>query len=80
VGCVEDYRQALAAAGFRVSHQRDRSQFALDFMQKMAARASSPVLGVHLLMGEQAPVMLRNVNAAVASGALEPVELVATLG
>jgi ubiquinone/menaquinone biosynthesis C-methylase UbiE len=82
VASVDDYRRALEQAGFRIDHQRSRRQFALEFMQKMAARASAgrgPVLGVHLLMGEQAPAMLKNVNTAIASGALDPAELVAVL-
>lgn len=82
VASVVDYRRALEAAGFRVDHQRGRRQFAVEFAQKMMARmatAKGPVLGVHLLMGEQAPLMLKNVTTAIASGALEPVELVATL-
>jgi ubiquinone/menaquinone biosynthesis C-methylase UbiE len=75
---VGDYRRALEQAGFRIEHQRSRRQFAIEFMQKMAARAAAatgPVLGIHLLMGEQAPLMLKNVNTAIASGALDPVEL-----
>jgi ubiquinone/menaquinone biosynthesis C-methylase UbiE len=79
VSGVEDYRKALETAGFRIDHERDRSKFALDFMQRMAARPSPQVLGVHLLMGDQAPVMLKNVAGAVASGAMQPAELVATL-
>jgi ubiquinone/menaquinone biosynthesis C-methylase UbiE len=79
VGSVEDYRHSLQDAGFRIDHQRERSQFALDWAQRMRARSSSPVLGMHLLMGEQAPVMLKNVMTAIASGAAAPVELVATL-
>jgi hypothetical protein len=78
VGSVEDYRRSLDDAGFRIDHQRERSQFALDWAQRMKASSSSPVLGVHLLMGEQAPVMLKNVITAIAAGAAEPVELVAT--
>lgn len=76
---VDDYRQGLEAAGFRIAHQRDRRQFALEFMQRrMAEGPAGPlVLGIHLLMGEQAPLMLKNVNQAIASGALSPVELVA---
>lgn len=80
VGSVADYRQALERAGFRIDHQRERRQFAIEFMERMmrgAAGASAPVLGVHLLMGEQAPVMLNNVMAAIVTGAMEPVELVA---
>jgi ubiquinone/menaquinone biosynthesis C-methylase UbiE len=78
---VEDYRDALQKAGFRIEHERERRQFALEFMERMRAQAASaPTLGVQLLMGEQAPLMLKNVNEGIAAGALEPVELVATLG
>ena len=83
VGSVEDYRQALEIAGFRIEHQRGRRQFAVEFMERMragAAAGSPPILGVHILMGEQAPLMLKNVNLAIAMGALEPVELVAVAG
>lgn len=79
VATLEDYRDALQAAGFRIEHERDRRQFAVEFMQRVMAQSASgpPVLGVHVLMGEQAPVMLKNVNMAIASGALTPVEVIA---
>jgi ubiquinone/menaquinone biosynthesis C-methylase UbiE len=82
VASIEDYRQALQAAGFRIEHQRERRQFAMEFMERMKAHAASamPTLGVELLMGEHALLMLKNVNAAIAAGALEPVELVAAAG
>lgn len=78
VASLDDYRQGLQAAGFRIDHQRDRRQFAVEFMQRrMAQDASGPlVLGIHVLMGEQAPLMLKNVNMAITSGALTPVEMV----
>jgi len=82
VASVDDYRQWLQAAGFRIEHQRDRRQFAIEFMQRMMAQSASgpPVLGIHVLMGEQAPLMLKNVNMAIASGAITPMELVAVAG
>jgi ubiquinone/menaquinone biosynthesis C-methylase UbiE len=85
VASAEEYRQALEAAGFRIERHRERRQFAIEFMQKMMARAASassdsPALGVQLMMGEQAPVMLKNVLGGFVSGALEPVELVGIIG
>lgn len=80
VGTADDYRKALEAAGFRVEHQRGRREFAVQFIERMrtqAAAGAPPVLGVHILMGEQAPVMMKNVNAAMMDGRLEPVEIVA---
>jgi ubiquinone/menaquinone biosynthesis C-methylase UbiE len=80
VASTEDYREALRAAGFRIEHQRERRQFALEFFQRMMAQAAAagPPLGVHLLMGDRTPIMLKNIMAAISSGTLEPVELVAT--
>jgi len=78
-----DYRTLLEAAGFRVEHERGRHQFALEEMQKRMARGPSgapPVIGVHILMGEKAPAMLKNVNQAIVSGQVEPVEIVAVAG
>jgi len=79
VATVTHYRQWLNDAGLEIVHERGRHQFAVEFMKKrMAATASSnSTLGVNLLMGELAPAMLKNVNAAIASGVLEPVELIA---
>ncbi|MBS1865853.1 MAG: class I SAM-dependent methyltransferase, partial [Acidobacteria bacterium] len=80
VAHVNDYSEALSAAGFQVTHERRRGAFALEFMQRVMARVAQsgpPVLGLHLLMGEQTKLMLSNVNAMVQEGVLEPVELVA---
>lgn len=81
VASPADYRRALEDAGLRVEHERGRRDYALEFMKKMSDRAASPgsaLLGLLVLMGEQGKPMLKNVNAAVLSGALEPVEMVAT--
>jgi ubiquinone/menaquinone biosynthesis C-methylase UbiE len=78
VGNRDDYRNALEASGLHLVHQRSRRQFAIDFMEKRRALAAAgSVLAVHLLMGEKAPLMLKNVNQAIVAGTLEPVELVA---
>lgn len=80
VARVSEYREALTAAGFHVSHERRRGAFALEFMQRMMARVAQggpPALGLHLLMGEPTKVMLGNVFTMIQDGILEPVELVA---
>ena len=76
VASIGEYRQALEAAGFRIEHQRERKQFAIDFMAKIRALPSPPVLSVFVLMGEQAPLMMQNVGAAINAGTLVPVEFV----
>jgi ubiquinone/menaquinone biosynthesis C-methylase UbiE len=83
VRTTEDYRKALEAAGLRVEHERGRRQFAEEEMQRRMSRGpsgTSPVIGVHILMGDKAPAMLRNVNQAIVGGQLEPVEIVAVAG
>ena len=77
---IEGYRKALAASGFEVVHERDRQDFAIEFMEKNLARMAQdgpPVLGLQLLMGEKTPLMLKNVMSAFKAGIFEPVELVA---
>jgi SAM-dependent methyltransferase len=82
VASVDDYRKGLEAAGFRIDHERDRRQFAIAFMQRrMAEGPTGPLaLGIHVLMGEQAPLMLKNVQMALAAGVLSPVEMVSIAG
>jgi len=79
VESLDQYRERLNDAGFEVVHERGRRQFAVEVIQKRMADASAstkPVLGVNLLMGDLAPAMFKNINTAIASGVLEPVELV----
>ncbi|HTS06466.1 MAG TPA: class I SAM-dependent methyltransferase [Candidatus Eisenbacteria bacterium] len=81
VANADDYRLALEAAGFKLSHQRSRRQFAIDVMQKRRQQAAAgSVLAVNLLMGEKTPLMLKNVNQSILAGTMEPVELVAIKG
>jgi ubiquinone/menaquinone biosynthesis C-methylase UbiE len=77
------YRQALEAAGFRVTHERNRRAFALDFFEQMAARtaAEGPApLGIHVLMGETRAEKVKNMLANVKDGIIAPVEMIGVLG
>lgn len=74
------YREALEEAGFRIVAERDRSEFALEFfseLQQRAADAGSSPLGLHLLMGDSAPVKVRNMIDNVAAGRVAPFEIIA---
>ena len=74
------YRDALEKAGFLVEQERARTAFAIDFTERAIARAAQdgqPALALHLLMGNQAPVMIKNVLVLMKQGALEPVEFFA---
>jgi ubiquinone/menaquinone biosynthesis C-methylase UbiE len=75
------YRSALAAAGFAVTAERNRRDFALDFFAQMRAKAAGaagpPPLGIHLLMGGTTPQKLKNMVGNIAQGRIAPVELIA---
>jgi len=75
------YREALEAAGFAVIAERNRRDFALEYFAGMRARAAAaggpPPLGIHLLMGRNAPDKLQNVVRNIAQGCIAPIELIA---
>ena len=78
VGTVKEYRDALQNAGFQIAQERGRAVFAIEFTERVIARMAQggpPALGLHLLMGEKAPMMIKNVLAMMKEGLLEPVEL-----
>lgn len=81
VQAPEDYRRALAAAGFTVMAERNRGDFAREFFAKLKARmveAAGPApLGLHILMGETAPQKVANMVGNIGSGTIAPVEIVA---
>lgn len=80
VGNVKEYRDALQNAGFQIVQERGRAPFAIEFTERVIARMAQggpPALGLHLLIGEKAPIMVRNILAMMKEGVLEPLELYA---
>jgi hypothetical protein len=80
IGTAKDYRDALQTAGFQIAQERGRRTFAIEFTESVMARIAQsgpPALGLHLLMGEKAPIMAANMLAMLKEGVLEPVELFA---
>lgn len=76
----EAYRRALEDAGFEILATRDRTAFGIAFfeaMQKRVAESGPPPLGLHLLMGADAPVKLANMVRSLREGRLAPTEIVA---
>lgn len=74
------YKDALEAAGFNLEAERNRRKFALDFFAQMQSRIADngpPPLGLHILMGETAPVKIGNVVDNLAAGHIAPFELIA---
>lgn len=72
------YRTALGEAGFDVTGERDRRDFALAYMAEMKARAAAggpPSLGVHVLIVD-APAKMANYAGLVERRIAAPVEMV----
>lgn len=69
----------LEAAGFDVFETEDRSDFALEFFKQTLAAAGDgpPPLGLHLFMGESAPVKFRNMLQNVEQGRIAVVQMLA---
>jgi SAM-dependent methyltransferase len=80
VACPAEYRRALAAAGFEIGKERDRGAFAIEFYQRVQARAAeaggAAPLGTHLLMGTDAAQKLANVTSGLDQGLIAPIELI----
>mgnify|MGYP001818343247 CR=1 FL=1 len=77
----DDYKRALAAAGFEIVNERNRRDFALEFFEglkdRSAAAAGPPPLGLHVIMGAAAPAKFRDMVSNIAQGSIAPVELIA---
>ena len=78
------YRSALQAAGFEVTTELNRRDFAVAFFDQLRARTMAaggpPPLGLHVLMGRNAPDKIQNMIRNIADGRIAPVELIARKG
>ena len=75
----EDYLVAAEAAHFVLRTRRDRREAARDFFARMQARIAEEepsVLGLPILMGEDAPAKFANMIEAVKTGDIAPVEMI----
>src|SRR3546814_8889832 len=73
------YRRALDAAGFDVTAERNRTEFALEFFQRMKTRVAEsgpPPLGIHILLGRDASKKVGNMIAHLQPGFVAPVEMI----
>ncbi len=80
VSSPDEYKASLEAAGFRIIAERNRSAFALKFFSQLQAKSGSAggsPLGLHILMGDSAPVKIKNMIENVSQNRVAPVELVA---
>jgi ubiquinone/menaquinone biosynthesis C-methylase UbiE len=75
------YRNALQAAGFEVIAELNRRDFAVAFFDQLRAKTMAaggpPPLGLHVLMGRNAPDKIQNMIQNIANGRIAPVELIA---
>lgn len=75
------YKQALSDAGFAVSTENNRRDFALRYFKELRAKTEAnggpPPLGTHILMGESSIVKRKNVVENITAGHIAPVEIIA---
>ena len=75
------YKKALERAGFAITTERNRRDFALaffaDLRAKTAAAGGPPPLGLHVLMGKTTPEKVQNMIDNISKGRFAPVELIA---
>lgn len=83
LGSLDEYKQALQLAGFTVTSERSRRDFALDFFERMqagmAAAGGPPPLGLHILMGREAPAKLGNMIQGISQDRIAPIEIIAEI-
>ena len=80
VAAPEHYKAHLESAGFTIVAERNRRDFALEFFDRLRARTQAaggpPPLGLHVLMGHDAPEKLQNMISNISAGRIAPVELI----
>ena len=78
---LDEYKLALDAAGFHVSAERNRQQFAVAFFDKLQASTAAadgpPPLGLHIVMGADAAQKIANMVENVRQSRIAPIELFA---
>ena len=76
----EQYIQALSDAGFGVSKENDRHDFAIEFFKQLRAKTEAngglPPLGLHTLMQESTADKIKNMIENISNGYISPVEII----
>lgn len=77
----EQYKHALSSAGFEISKQNNRRDFALDFFTKLRERTEAsggpPPLGLHTLMKQSTTIKTRNMIDNITADYVAPIEIIA---
>ena len=75
------YKHALEKAGFEVSKENNRREFALEFFKNLRAKTEAnggpPPLGLHTLMQESTTIKINNMIHNITEGYIAPVEIIA---
>lgn len=83
VETARTYRDLLTEAGFFIESEQSRRDQALEIWHEMREHREKhgpPALGLHILMGPQAPRRLGNVISALEQGVIAPVQILARAG
>jgi ubiquinone/menaquinone biosynthesis C-methylase UbiE len=76
------YSELVRAAGFDVTANRERREFALDFFAQLRSRTEAaggpPALSLQLLMGEDFALKITNLIQNIERGLVAPAELIGT--
>ena len=80
-GGARPVQESPERAGFAITAERNRRDFALaffaDLRAKTAAAGGPPPLGLHVLMGKTTPEKVQNMIDNISKGRIAPVELIA---
>jgi len=74
------YKQTLSDAGFNISNEKCRHDFALEFFKQLRAKTEAnggpPPLGLHTLMQESTAVKIKNMITNIENGYIAPIEII----
>ena len=77
----DEYRRTLSEAGFIVTKENNRREFALEFFNqlkaKLAANVNPPPLGLHVLMQDSTAEKVKNMVENIATNFIAPIEMIA---
>ncbi|MFT5232823.1 MAG: ubiquinone/menaquinone biosynthesis C-methylase UbiE [Candidatus Krumholzibacteriia bacterium] len=77
----EEYKESLQGAGFVISEESSRGDFALEFFdqlrQKTKAKGGPPPLSLHTLMQASTAEKIKNMVGNLTNGCIAPVEIIA---
>ena len=81
VASPDQYKHALTGAGFTIEVERNRRDFAAAFFTAIKAQAEAeggpPPLGLHITLGDNAALKVRNMVENIAAGIVAPCEIIA---